>query len=311
MTYYKTNFGSYEIEEGWGKLSDILTSGAIAGIGRDTDDNIYVLSRKKPAIVIYQVGGSCVRTWDDNLFVRPHGIHISRTGNIFVVDDANHAAYQFDRQLSLKKIYGIPGCPSDTGCIRKDYRTIARSALPFNYPTDVDEDSLGRLYFSDGYGNARVHCFSPEGALLFSWGEPGTDPGQFQLPHNILCHEDKIYIADRQNDRIQIFDRTGAFKGAFTDLFRPAGLCIGPDKLLYIAECVHCDRFDHTPSRISVFSLDGKLIGRLGNSENTAVSSYHTAHSITVDSEGNLYIGEVGKNFPGDYLGLIKLRRIS
>lgn len=311
MDLYTTNFGTYQLEPDWGLVPGMLEAGTIAGVGCSPDNNIYVLTRQQPAILIYQPNGTCLRAWDDAVFVRPHGIHISASGHIFVVDDANHAAYQFDNALSLRKIYGTPGLPSDTGCVGKDYRTIIQSAGPFNYPTDVDEDGLGRLYFSDGYGNARVHRFSSDGKLQLSWGEPGIQAGQFQLPHNILCHNSLIYVADRQNNRVQVFDLDGNLKSIFTGLFHPAGLCIGPDGFLYVAECVHRAHFDHTPSRISVFSLDGKLIGRLGNSENAPAPPYATAHSLTIDCNGNLYIGEVGKGFPSDYLGLIKLRRIS
>lgn len=308
---YQTNFGTFELVDNWADVPAEWVAGPIAGIGTDRQDHIYVLTRGTPSILIFNKDGTCLKCWDDTIFARPHGICIADGKATYVVDDAAHAAYQFDTDLKLVSVFGRKDVPSDTGCINKNYRTITHGGEPFHYPTDVACDEDGNLYFSDGYGNARVHCFSPDGKLLYSWGEPGTEPGEFQLPHGILYHNGLLYVADRQNNRVQIFDCKGTPRGILDDLIRPANICMGPDNNFYVAECVHCAAFDRSPSRVSVFTQEGKLLGRLetGCGDQPA-TKYHTAHSIAVDSDGSIYIGEVGKGFPSNYSGLQKFQRI-
>ncbi|MBO4872711.1 MAG: hypothetical protein J5496_04780 [Lachnospiraceae bacterium] len=308
---YETKIGRFEYVSEWNARVSELVQGQIAGIGSDRQNCIYLLTRSHPAILILDKDGNLLHAWDDRCFVRPHGIHIIDGHAIFVVDDAAHAAYEFTPDLKLVHVFGTPGTPSDTGCINKDYKTVKESSGPFNYPTNVTSDESGTLYFSDGYGNARIHVFSPDRNLKYSFGSPGNDPGSFNLPHDVFCHENTLYVADRQNNRIQLFDTSGNLLGIWNNLIRPAGICLGPDGYFYVAECSHCTTFDASPSRITIFSSTGQLIDRLdigcGDEKGT---SYHTAHGITVDSEGSIYIGEVGKNYPIGYVGTQKYRRI-
>ncbi|MGD0329964.1 MAG: 6-bladed beta-propeller [Nitrososphaeria archaeon] len=108
-------------------------------------------------------------------------------------------------------ILGKRNQPSNTGCVGKDYSTIKQAAGPFNYPTDIALDDEQNIYVSDGYGNCRVHVFSKEGEFICSWGEPARRPGQFNLPHGIFVHDRIVYVADRENSRIQLFDTKGEF----------------------------------------------------------------------------------------------------
>ena len=308
---YARKAGCFENDPEWNYNVSMLVQGQIAGIGSDKNDRIYLLTRSHPAILVLNKHGQLLYAWDDQCFVRPHGIHIIENEAIIVVDDAAHAAYQFNPELKLVRVFGTPGIPSNTGCINKDYRTIKQASGPFNYPTNVTSDDAGKLYFSDGYGNARIHAFSAEGCLEYSFGQPGSIPGCFQLPHDVFFHEGILYVADRQNNRIQLFDNQGSLIDIWDNLFRPAGICLGPDGYFYVAECSHCTTFDARPSRITILSASGQLIDRLDSGLNDEIgSSYHTAHGITVDSEGSIYIGEVGKNYPARYVGAQKYRKI-
>ena len=308
---YETRFGRFENDQEWNRKISELVQGPIAGIGSDKKDRIYLLTRSHPAILILDSEGNLLHAWDDQCFIRPHGIHIVDDKAIFVVDDAAHAAYQFTPDLQLVHVFGTPGIPSNTGCINKDYKTIKKSSGPFNYPTNVTTDEENNLFFSDGYGNARIHVFAPDGRLRFSSGKPGIAPGSFNLPHDVFCHKGVLYVADRQNNRIQLFDLNENLLGIWADLIRPAGICLGPDGNYYVAECCHRTVFDASPSRITVFSSDGQVIDRLDRGlGDEKGNSYHTAHGITVDSIGNIYIGEVGKNFPPGYVGAQKYRII-
>ncbi len=308
---FDTKAGRFENDPEWNHKISKMVQGQIAGIGADKKDRIYLLTRSHPAILILDKNGNCLHAWDDQCFVRPHGIHIIEDKAIIVVDDAAHAAYQFTPNLELVHTFGVPGKPSNTGCVNKDYKTIIQASEPFNYPTNVTSDNAGILYFSDGYGNARIHAFGPKGNLLYSFGHPGNAPGAFNLPHDVIYHEGILYVADRQNNRIQLFDTSGHGLDIWDNLIRPAGICLGPDGLFYIAECSHCVTFDASPSRVSILSPDGQIVDRLdtGCGDEKGVS-YHTAHGIAVDSEGSIYIGEVGKNYPAGYVGTQKYRKI-
>jgi sugar lactone lactonase YvrE len=187
--------------------------------------------------------------------------------------------------------------PSDTGNrigrdreIFERIASITRAAPPFNQPTGVAVSSTGDVFVSDGYGNARVHRFDPEGKLLASWGEPGAKPGQFRLPHNIwIDREDRVWISDRENNRIQIFDTEGKVLDTWIDLIRPTQVCIDADDTVYISELCR---------RISIFSIEGKLLARWGNESNPIEDPLLVGpHVLGVDSKGDLYVGEVARAF--------------
>jgi streptogramin lyase len=161
----------------------------------------------------------------------------------------------------------------------------------------------GDIYVSDGYGNARVHQFSPDGDLIRSWGEPGMGPGHFNLPHDVWVHSDgRVLVADRENERIQIFSPDGEFIEQWTDLQRPAGLCIGADGLIYVAEMAWRAR-DRTftrgvvpevvPGHVSVLDLSGRRLMRLGLPDGMGPASFWAPHGICVDSHGDIYVAEV------------------
>lgn len=185
--------------------------------------------------------------------------------------------------------------PSDTGFVHTPgatltscLPTIKRGGSPFNRPTGVSLSSAGEIFISDGYGNARVHRFSPDGKLLLSWGEPGTEPGQFRLPHSVwVDSQDGVWVVDRENYRIQIFDKEGKFLDQWTDLSRPTDMVIDSEQVVYVSEL---------NQRVSLFSIEGKLLARWGSQEEDKETSLFAApHAIAVDSRGDIYVGEVSK----------------
>jgi sugar lactone lactonase YvrE len=216
-------------------------------------------------------------------------------GHIWATDDYGQVAYKFTKQGELLKTLGNLDQPSETGYrmgldIFERLSTIKKSAGPFNLPTGVALSSKGEIFVSDGYGNARVHRFTPEGELLQSWGEPGAGEGQFRLPHNIwIDKKDRIWIADRENHRVQIFDIEGTFIEQWTDLFRPTHVYMDKDENVYISELSR---------RISIFDIDGKLLARWGNESHSIEEPLLVGpHVICVDSLGDLYVGEVAMTF--------------
>ena len=154
---------------------------------------------------------------------------------------------------------------------------------------------------SDGYGNSRVHKYTPAGKLLMSWGQPGTGEGEFNIVHNICCDADGwVYVADRENHRVQVFDGNGKFETQWQNLHRPCGLCMpyGRQPIFYVGEvgpaaAVSRDIPNLGP-RVSIVDRQGKLLGRFGDTPTgTELGKFLAPHGLAVDSRGDVYVGEV------------------
>lgn len=312
-------FGSgnfiYEYVENWGKPpGESCGFKQIAGVSVDSDDNIYVLTRTETPVVIMNRDGKILETFGSGIFGRAHGIFRTENGFLFGVDDRDHAVYKFAPDKHLVMTLGIKGHFSDTGYENKDGKnTVLHSAGPFNRPTRLTCDEDGNLYVTDGYGNARIHKFDSDGNLLLSWGEPGDKLGQFNLPHGIgLGQNGLLYVADRQNNRIQLFTKDGCPLEEWTDFKRPSDIWINKDGLIFVSECLRTSNFSGAPSRISILDEKGTLLARLEDPDAfyDPQLGHHCAHGMAIDSEGSIYIGNVGQKFPEGYSGLAKYQRV-
>ena len=157
---------------------------------------------------------------------------------------------------------------------------MPRAAGPFNYPSEMVADPAGDLYVSDGYRNARVHRFAPDGQLKRSWGEPGkTAPNQFHLPHSLLVHEGRVYVCDRENHRIQIFTTDGQPITMWTDVQQPMDISIDPEGVFYVSE----GRAGSPSARISVLDGTGAVLARF--------DCRGSGHGSWVDAHGDIYLG--------------------
>lgn len=311
----------YELVKDWGKFPAEWNLSSVPGVYVDGDDHVILLCRSDPKIIVMDTDGNVLDTWGDDLLVRPHGMYIDpETRRTYVVDGEVHVVYVLDENRNIIMTLGEKGVKSETGANNKDFRTVKKSAGPFNFPTNIAIASDGSMYVTDGYGNARVHKFSSNGTYEFSFGEPGTGEGEFYLPHHIYINaDDVLYVCDRHNNRIQLFTKEGKFMEQWTDFKKPAQICKGPDGLLYIGECKQTLTFDDAPSRVSICTEDGKLVSRLWNPESldtvdqTSImpdEKYRCVHGISVDSEGSIYTAEVGQHHDADYIAVRKYRRV-
>jgi len=281
---------TYELVDNWAKLPEGWSFLDVGGLTVDSQDRIYVFNRSPHPVTVHDRDGKFMGSWGEGYFNRPHGSRFDSKGILYCTDDGSHCVSKFTPEGKLLGVIGEKGKPSDTGYINKgnlmDSLKTIRGGPPFNRPTGVDFDSAGNFYVSDGYGNAKIHKYSPDGKLLMSWGGPGTCPGEFMLPHNVWVDKyDRVWISDRENNRIQIFDTSGKLLQIWYDVFRPTDVFIDKNDIVYVSEI--------RPG-VSIFTMDGKLLARWYNEEkNPATDLFISCHAITVDSRGDIYIGEV------------------
>ncbi|MYE89453.1 hypothetical protein F4X33_10710 [Candidatus Poribacteria bacterium] len=278
----------YEELADWAKLPEGWSFKEVADVVVDAQDRVYVFNRGEHPMIIFEQDGSFVTSWGEDLFSRAHGVTVGPDGMLYCVDDGDHSIRKCTPDGEVLMTIGTPNEPAP-----------AHSGQPFNRPTKVAFDpKTDELYISDGYGNARVHKYSPDGKHLFSWGEYGTDPGQFNLVHSVCTDsEGKVYIADRESHRVQIFDAEGRYLGQWNNLHRPCGLHI-EDDLVYIGQVptqleVNAD-YPNIGGCVTIHDLNGHRLARLGDVwHGEGPGQFISPHGIAIDSHGDIYVGEV------------------
>lgn len=301
----------YRVATNWPRLPAGLDLVEVTAMATDSQNRVYVFNRGSHPVAIFSPEGEFISTWGEGVFARAHGITIGPDDAVYCVDDLDHTIKKFSVEGQLLMTLGTSGLFSNTGATSVDYRNIQRAGPPFNFPTNLAISSRGDLYIADGYGNARIHRFSTDGKLLLSWGEPGDGPGQFQIPHGIaIDRNDNIYVADRENSRIQIFTANGQYRNEWNNVARPCEVFIDSQSNVYVAELgfragMWSDTHPPTPTatggRISIFNLEGELQSRWGGGETPcAPGDFFAPHDVWVDSCGNIYISEVTMSAGGN-----------
>jgi len=237
----------------WGRLPEGRTWGAVIGVFPDPDGGLWVMDRcggntclgsDLNPILKLDAEGNVVREFGAGLFAWPHGFFRDHDGNIWATDadgrwlpdaepvrhlhpERGHSVMKFSPEGELLLVLGQPGqAGTDEGT--------------FDHPSDVLVTPDGTIYVADGHqlrGNNRMVKFSPEGEYLLEWGREGTDLGEFRDPHGLAFDsQGRIYVADRMNNRIQIFDTEGTLLEVWTQFGRPSGIFITSDDRIYVAD---------------------------------------------------------------------------
>jgi len=300
----------YEVVEGWEQLPSGYQHRDVAGVAVDLEDRVFLICRGDHPVLMYDSKGKFLGSWGEGDFTyRTHGITVGPDNSVYCTDDGNHTIRKFTPSGKLLMTLGTMNTPSDTGYDGKDTRTVSRPGAPFNRPTNIAVGPTGDLYVSDGYGNCRVHQFGPNGELKRSWGTPGQGPGEFFLPHGISVHADgRVFVCDRENDRIQIFSPDGEYLSEWTDTRRPTHLVFDGQGRAYVSELwwqpgQTSGRYgpagDTRSGRASVYDGEGRVLARWGGPDPVAAGSFAAPHGLAVDSRHDVYVSEVTWTFAG------------
>ena len=226
----------YQVLPDWERLPAGYRHGDVVGVAVDSRDRVFVLTRRDARCIIYEPDGTFVGSFGEDVFTeRIHALTIDEDDFVYTADDGDHTVRKFSPDGELLMTLGTPGVPSDTGYDGKVTSSITRLGPPFNRPTKAAIGPNGDIYVSDGYGNARIHRFSSAGELIESWGELGSGPGQFNVPHGVWVADDRVFVADRENDRVQIFSLGGEFLEIWDHVQRPTDIYVDAQGLVYIS----------------------------------------------------------------------------
>ena len=259
-----------------------------AAVAVDSQDRVFVFNRAlEHPIVVFDREGNYLTSWGEGAFVNPHAMLIDGEDNLWLVDSDGGQVMKFTPSGELLMAIGTKGYRSDTGVDPADFShsrwdEVKHGGEPFNLPAGVALAPSGDIFVADGYANSRVHKFSPEGSLLLSWGEPGSGPSEFKLPHGICVDgRGRVLVADQKNLRVQAFSQDGEYLTTWpTDFMGPA-LFYAEDDILYLVE--------HDGGLVSVVTLDGERLARWGS------EVHKSCHGICLDSRRDMYFVRPGE----------------
>jgi len=284
---------TYEVDPAWPQRPKGFQWGAMSGLAVDACDHVWLFTRGMPPVQVYDGRGRLVRAWGENIIGTAHGIEIDSKGMVWVTDIAHHVVMQFTPEGKLLKMLGTFG-------------KHGNDAGHFNEPTDVAVTPSGEVFISDGYGNSRVVRFDAGGNFVRAWGRLGTRPGEFSLPHAIaLDSQGSVYVADRNNARVQVFDAKGRLLDVWSDLLVPWGICVSPKDEIWVCgsspmpwreedTVLGCPPKDQL---VMKFDTTGKLLQLWtfpkGEDGKEKPGEINWIHAIALDSRGNLYLGDI------------------
>ncbi len=284
---------TYEVSgDNWGELPEGWVYREATAVAVDSSDNVYVFNRGGHPVIVYDSEGKFLRSWGEDIFATPHGITIGPDDSVYCVDTGDSTVRKLTTDGELIFTLGDPGKPAPP-----------MSGEPFGRPTHVGVNPAnGTLYVADGYANAHVHTYDPDGNYIGTWGESGTDEGQLNIVHNIdIDSNGYVYIGDRENHRVQIFDENGNYETQWVNMSRAAAVYIdkrGESDIVYVGEYFagigsNAIGTDLGP-RVSIYQTDGTLLARVGReSYGDESGRFYSPHGIAVDSKGDVYVAEV------------------
>ncbi|MBT4012430.1 MAG: hypothetical protein HOF15_08925 [Planctomycetaceae bacterium] len=281
----------------WPALPTGIEMGQVTGVATDDGQHVYVFHRsdrtwitpfptdsiKGQTIAVFDsVTGELISTLGHRMFVMPHGLSVDAAGNLWLTDVGSHQVFKLDsasgRVLLTLGTSGVAGSDGSH----------------FNRPTDVGFGRDGTIYVADGYLNTRIVRFSPAGEYLGQWGTPGSQPGQFSLPHGITVSRKRVFVCDRGNLRVQVFNLRGRYIDQWQGslIGRPFGIAAGQRNQIMVID--GGDQPDQTRSRVLILNSRGRITTTF--SAGIVSDSKNLGHDIAVGRGNAIYVADAWAN---------------
>lgn len=266
----------YHPVENWAKLPAGWNLGECSGVAVDKSDNVWVFNRGSHPVIQFNSSGKMLQAWNDVPVKSSHGIRVDPEGNIWLIDVAGHKVLKMSPSGHILMVIGAAGGAAGD----------QNAKYAFNRPTNVAFAADGSFFVTDGYGNSRVAKFTKDGDYIRQWGAKGTGDNEFNIVHDIVTDSSgKLYVADRENHRIQIFDQDGKFLGKWPNLGAAWGLAYVPRENVFYQS-------DGVNDQVIKVDKEGQVLGVLGG-HGKAAGKFHYPHSVAVDSTGAIYVAEI------------------
>jgi DNA-binding beta-propeller fold protein YncE len=246
--------------------------GEAAGVALNSKGHIFLFQRTRPMLSEFDEKGHYLRSLGEGLFDHPHGLRIDADDNIWTTDDTNNTVLKLSPAGKVLLVLGRRNNGGEANWL-------------FNKPADVAFSKNGDIFVADGYGNSRVVKFDHNGNYIKAWGTYGSGPGEFMLPHSVVIdRNERVYVGDRENARIQIFDTEGSFLTQWTGIGYPYGLFITPDQHIWMVD----GGFD----RIVELDQTGKILGSIG-SPGHQPGQLAWGHFLVIGTDRTLFVADV------------------
>ena len=283
---------TYEVDPTWPHKPDGTYWGAMSGVAVDAKDQVYIFTRGAQPVQVYSPDGKFLRAWGKGIG-SSHHIKVDHEGNIWIADIGHHVVEKYTPDGKLLQTLGTKG-------------KAGRDKTHLNQPTDMAISPKGDVFVSDGYGNNRICHFDSSGKMVNEWGELGQGPGQFSIPHAIaMDSKGMLYVADRNNVRVQVFDQKGKFLAEWRDLITPWGFHVTKKDEIWVCGSSPMqwrkeDKALGCPPRDQVFmkfTPEGRLLQLFtlpkGLDGLERPGEVNWVHAIALDSRGNMYLGDI------------------
>ncbi len=259
--------------------------GRVSGIAVGPTGNIVALNRGYHPVLEFKSDGTFVRSWGEGsgMFIGAHALRFDPQGNLWYVDAADNIIYRFDSEGRTVGTLGTN--PEPWTWLTHVIEHAVPGKAQFYQETDIGWAKDGNMFVSDGYGNSRVAKFNKDGIFVKSWGERGTEPGNFNTPHSLVVdNNDVIYVADRGNSRIQVFNTEGELKGVWKLPTAPWALCLtnGPNQVMFVGSVGRVYKMDLTGKILGAFGRPGRMPGTIDS-----------VHGISCPDEKAVYLANL------------------
>ena len=297
--YPRVNLAAtYEVVKSWPARPKEADRAAVPSIALDKDGNVWIHTRANPMVQVYAPDGRYLRGWkEEDSRAVPHGIAFDAQGNVWLVDVGLHNVRKYTPDGKLLLTLGV------TGEAGNDDRH-------FNRPTGIAFAPDGDIFIADGYGNSRIVRLDREGNYKKAWGTLGVEPGNFSLPHAVaIDSKGRVYVADRNNIRVQVFDADGRLLEVWPNLITPWGFYMTPADELWVCGSspmgwtvdpkyptapLGCPPKDQV---LAKFNTSGKMLElhsfAKGEDEHEKPGDLNWFHAVAVDREGSLFVGDI------------------